>query len=117
MNRLLVLVAGLGASCVLQAAENTSSSSSSSAVATTLEPGKAYESCMTLAAGDKRHYSWKADGPVSFTLASREADKPLVKRERMRGDGGTFIAKAAQDYCWTWTAGKKPARLEAKIAP
>ena len=116
MNRLLALVALLGASCALQAAETHSSSSSSSAVATTLEPGKPYESCMSLAPGDKRRWYWKADGPVDFDIRFADGDKVsyAVRRERMRGDGGTFVSKAARDYCWTWRA-PKPTRLEAKI--
>jgi len=114
MDRLLALVAGLGASFALGAAETTSSSSS--AVATTLEPGKAYESCMTLGPGDKRRWYWKSDGPVDFDIRFADGDKVsyAVKRERMRGDGGMFVAKAAHDYCWTWRA-PKPTRLEAKI--
>src|SRR3954462_8988553 len=118
MNRLLALLAVLGASCALQAAEtsSSSSSSSSSAVATTLEPGKPYESCMSLGAGDKRRWYWKADGPVDFDIRFTDGDKVAyaVKRERMRGDGGTFAPKAAHDYCWTWRASKRT-RLEAKI--
>jgi hypothetical protein len=117
MNRLLALLAVLGASCALQAAETTSSSSSSaSAVATTLEPGKPYESCMSLAPGDKRRWYWKSDGPVDFDIRYADGDNVsyAVKRERMRGDGGTFAPKAAHAYCWTWRAAK-PTRLEAKI--
>jgi hypothetical protein len=114
MNRLFALLAVLGASCALQAAETTSSSSS--AVATTLEPGKPYASCMTLAPGDKRRWYWKADGPVDFDIRYGDGNDVsyAVKRERMRGDGGTFAPKAAHEYCWTWRA-PKPTRLEAKI--
>lgn len=120
MDRLLALLIGLGASCALHAAANTpsstSSSSSSSAVTTTLEPGKPFESCMTLGPGDKRNWYWKAEGPVDFDIRSTDGDQVTyaVKRERMRGDGGTFAPKAAHDYCWTWRA-SKPTRLEAKI--
>lgn len=117
MNRLLAGLIAAGASCALHAAE-TSSSSSSSAVVTTLGPGKPYEACMSLAAGDKRSYYWKADGPVDFNIHFHEGDKVdyAVKRERMRGDGGTFAARAAHDYCWTWSA-TKATKLEAKIQP
>src|SRR4051794_33538236 len=118
MNRLLALLAVLGASCALQAAEtsSSSSSSSSSAVATTLEPGKPYESCMTLGAGDKRNWYWKADGPVAFDIPFHDGDNvpSAVKRERMRGDGGPFPPKPAHDYCGSWRA-PKATRLEAKI--
>jgi len=38
-----------------------------------------------------------------------------VKRQAMRGDGGSFKAKVAQDYCWMWTARDKPAKVEGAI--
>ena len=73
---------------------------------------------MTLGAGDQRRWYWKADGPVDFNIHSHEDGKETyaVKRERMRGDGGTFSAKTAQEYCWIWSA-PKPTKLEAKIQP
>jgi hypothetical protein len=116
MQRLIATLAALGASCLVHAAE--SSSSSSSAVSTTLEPGKPYEACMSLAAGDKRRWYWKADAPVDFDIQSADGDKVTyaLRRNRMRGDGGTFVARAAQQYCWKWTA-PKPAKLDAKIEP
>ena len=118
MSRLHAGLAALAASAALLAAQAASSSSSSAAVATTLAPGKPYEACMTLGAGDQRRWYFKADGPVDFNIHYHEGDKVTyaVKRDGMRGDGGTFAAKAAQDYCWMWSA-SKPAKLEAKIAP
>lgn len=117
MLRLLAGLAALAASGTLLAAQ-TSSSSSSAAVVTTLEPGKSYEACMTLGAGDQRRWYFKADAPVDFNIHYHEGDQVTyaVKRDRMRGDGGTFVAKTAQDYCWTWTA-SKPTKVEAKVAP
>jgi hypothetical protein len=116
MMRLAVGLAALAAAAGVQAAESTSSSSV--AVATTLEPDKPHEACMALAAGDKRRWYWKADVPVDFTIHFHDNGvmRDLVKRERMRGDGGTFTAKDAGAYCWTWRAAK-PAKLEAKIQP
>ena len=116
MLRLLAALAALAASGTLLAAESTSSSSSSVAVATTLAPGKPYEACMTLGAGDQRRWYFKADGPVDFNIHWQEGERVTyaVKRERMRGDGGIFVAKTAADYCWTWSA-PKPTRLEAKV--
>ena len=116
MNRLLALLAGIAAPCALQAAETIASSSSASAVATTLEPGKPCEACMTLGAGDKRNWYWKADAPVDFSIDYRDNGTMtgLVTRKSMRGDGGTFTARQPGAYCWTWRAAK-PAKLEAKI--
>ena len=117
MLRLLAGLVALAASGMVLAA-NSSSSSSSTAVATTLAPGKPYEACMTLGAGDQRRWYFRADGPVDFNIHYRDGEQVTyaVKRERMRGDGGTFAARTAQDYCWVWTA-SKPTKLEAKIAP
>jgi hypothetical protein len=85
--------------------------------AVTLEPGAMHEECATLAAGEKRSYYWKAAAPVDFNIHFHEGEKVSypVKREAMRGDGGTFVAKVAQDYCWMWTARDKPAKVEGKV--
>ena len=83
----------------------------------TLEPKKMHEECMKLQAGDKRKYYWRADGPVDFNIHYHEGREVFypVKRDGMRGDGGTFVAKIAQDYCWMWTARDKPVKLEGRI--
>ncbi|MGZ5065058.1 MAG: hypothetical protein ACXWG1_05880 [Usitatibacter sp.] len=82
-----------------------------------LAPGEMHEECMKLGAGDKRAYYWKATAPVDFNVHYHEgaAVSYPVKRDAMRGDGGTFVAKEAQDYCWMWTARDKPAKLEGRI--
>ena len=110
MDRLLALAAALAACGLACAAEPK-------AFKTELPPGADHEECMHLDKGDKRNYSWKSDAPVDFNIHYHEHDnaKFPVKREGMRGDGGTFEAKAAQDYCWMWTARDKRARLEGKI--
>ena len=83
----------------------------------TLEPGKVHEECARLEAGDKRGYHWKSNAPVDFNVHYHVGNDVFfpVKREGMRGDGGTFAAKTAQDYCWMWTARDKPARIEGRI--
>ena len=87
------------------------------AFSVTLQPGDMHEECLALAAGQKRGYSWKSDTPVDFNIHYHEAGKVSypVKRDAMRGDGGTFVAKIAQDYCWMWSARDKPAKLAGKI--
>ena len=77
-----------------------------------LEPGQSHEECEHLEAGDVRRWHWKADAAADFNIHFHEADKVrfAVKRSAMRGDGGTFTAKSAQDYCWMWTA--KAARVK-----
>jgi hypothetical protein len=117
MKRLLSAAWALGASCAL-AADPAASTSSTSAFDVTLQPGEHHEACMHLDAGDKRRWYFKSNAPVDFNIHVPDGDKIAypVKRERMRGDGGTFAAKTAGDYCWTWTA-KSPAKVEGRIEP
>ena len=110
MDRLLAFAAALAA-CGLACAAQPQSFKKQ------LEPGAEHEECMHLDKGDKRNYSWKSDAPVDFNIHYHEGESATfpVKREAMRGDGGTFEAKVAQDYCWMWTARDKKAKLEGKI--
>jgi 5-formaminoimidazole-4-carboxamide-1-beta-D-ribofuranosyl 5'-monophosphate synthetase len=81
-----------------------------------LQPGSVHEECMRLEAGQKRRYYWKSNAPVDFNIHFHRGDDVFhpVKRERMRGDGGTFTAKSGEDYCWMWTA-KAAAKIEGRI--
>ena len=82
-----------------------------------LQAKKAHEECVRLEAGQKRRYHWKSDAAVDFNIhyhSTTEAFYP-VKREGMRGDGGTFAAKTSEDYCWMWTARNGPAKIEGRI--
>ena len=82
-----------------------------------LQPKAMHEECVKLDAGEKRKYYWKSDAAVDFNIHYHEGQEVSypVKRDGMRGDGGVFTAKIAQDYCWMWTARDKPAKLEGKI--
>jgi len=77
-----------------------------------------HEECVHLAKGEKRNYSWRSDGPVDFNIHYHRGGKASypVQRDGMRGDGGTFVAKAADDYCWMWSARERPVKLEGRIA-
>ena len=82
-----------------------------------LEPQKIHEECMRVEAGGKRVYHWKSSTAVDFNIHYHR-DKDVffpVKRDAMRGDGGTFTAKTGEDYCWMWTARDKPAKVEGQI--
>jgi hypothetical protein len=116
MKRLLPGVFALGAACALAA----DPAAPLSPIDVTLQPGESHEACMHLEAGDKRKWYFKASAPLDFNIHYHDGDKVSypVKRDRMRGDGGTFAARVAQDYCWMWTTtGKTAARLEARIDP
>src|SRR4051812_22755002 len=82
-----------------------------------LAPGESHEECMTLAKDESRTYHWKSSGPVDFNVHYHDGPEAIypVKRQAMRGDGGSFKAKVAQDYCWMWTARDKPAKVEGAI--
>ena len=83
-----------------------------------LEPKQMREECVKLQAGEKRKYYWKSDAPVDFNIHYHEGADVFypVKRDGMRGDGGTFAAgKGTQDYCWMWTARDKAAKVEGRI--
>jgi len=116
MKRLPLLCVAFLA-CAVLAAE-PAKAPQPTAVQVTLEPGKVHEECARLESGDKRAWHWKSDTPVDFNIhyhAGREVFFP-VKRDAMRGDGGTFAAKTGEDYCWMWTARDKAAKVEARIA-
>jgi hypothetical protein len=88
-------------------------------VEVTLQPGKVHESCARLEKGERRRYHWKSTAPVDFNIHYHEGREVFypVKRDGMRGDGGAFAAKIAQDYCWMWTAKNAPATVTARIEP
>jgi hypothetical protein len=85
--------------------------------AVTLAPLATHEECVRVEAGEKRRYHWKSDAAVDFNIhhhRDAEVFYPL-KRDGMRGDGGTFAAKTGEDYCWMWTARNAPAKIEGRI--
>ena len=84
-----------------------------------LEAGRIHEECARLEAGEKRNYHWKADAPVDFNIHFHRGNDVTypVKRTAMRGDGGTFVARTGEDYCWMWTAREKPAKVTGAITP
>jgi hypothetical protein len=113
MNRLVALA--LAATCCSAFA----ASSGRQSVDVTLEPKKMHEECLRMEKGEKRHYSWKATGPVDFNIHYHEGPEVFypVKRDGMRGDGGTFTAKLATDYCWMWTARGAATKVTGRIDP
>lgn len=82
-----------------------------------LEPAKVHEECGRLEAGEMRRYYWKANAPVDFNIHYHRGGEVFfpVKRNAMRGDGGSFTARTAEDYCWMWTARNAPADIQGRI--
>jgi hypothetical protein len=110
------LLAALWALAAMGASSYASDREDVAVVKVELEAGKMHEECMRVEAGQRRRYSWKSSAPVDFNIHYHRGDEVFypVKRERMRGDGGTFTAKSAEDYCWMWTA-KDGAKVEGRI--
>lgn len=88
------------------------------AVDVTLAPKKVHEECARVEAGESRRWHWKSDAPVDFNIHYHRGNDVFfpVKRDGMRGDGGTFKARTGEDYCWMWTARDAAAKVEGRIA-
>ena len=117
MNRLLVLA--LAAACCGAFAASPDDTKAMQSVDVTLQPKKMREACLRMEKGDKRQYSWKSANAVDFNIHYHEGPEVFypVKRDGMRGDGGTFTAQVATDYCWMWTARDAAAKVTGRIDP
>ena len=114
MNRLPLLAALAFAAC----AHANPPAAGDVDVKVALEPKKVHEECARLEVGQSRKYHWKSDAPVDFNIHYHRGEKEVfypVKRDGMRGDGGTFTAKTGEEYCWMWTARNAPAKIEGRI--
>ena len=85
----------------------------------TLAAGEVHEECLHMNLNDWDKYEWKSDEPLDFNVHYHRGSKVYfpVKKSATKAEQGTFVAKSGEDYCWMWTAGKKPAKLEGRIAP
>ena len=115
MKRLPLIVAALAA---LAASAAQKPSDQPVAVAVELAPKKVHEECARLEAGQSRRWHWKSSAPVDFNIHYHRGEEVVfpIKRDAMRGDGGTFTAKSGEDYCWMWTARDKAAKVDGAIA-
>jgi hypothetical protein len=96
MKRLAVLACALHAALALADAPPKAEAV---AVSAALEPAKMHEECVRMEAGDKRMYHWKSSAAVDFNIHYHRGTEVFypVKRDGMRGDGGTFVAKTGED--------------------
>src|SRR5687767_9293047 len=113
MRRLCTLLA-IAAAPVLA---NTTAPATTLAVDVELAPKKVHEECARMEPGESRRWHWKSDAPVDFNIHYHRGKDVFfpVKRDAMRGDGGTFTAKTGEDYCWMWTAKDAAAKVEGRI--
>jgi hypothetical protein len=112
MKRLLVLLAAglsMPAAATVKVEEL--------AIDVTIAARKVHEECTRLEPGQSRRWHWKSTAPVDFNIHYHRGEEVFypVKRDGMRGDGGTFTAKTAEDYCWMWTARDAPTKIEGAI--
>ena len=114
MKRLLTLLCACGATA---AAASSAPPGDKLPVEANLAPRAIHEACVRLEAGQSRRWHWKSNQPVDFNIHYHRGDEVLypVKRDGMRGDGGTFTARTGEDYCWMWTARAAPTRVEGRI--
>ena len=112
--KLLCLLLALAA---LPANANPAAPAATLAVDVKLAPKKVHEECARMEASESRRWHWKSDAPVDFNIHYHRGNDVFypVKRDAMRGDGGAFTAKTAEDYCWMWTARNAPAKVEGLI--
>ena len=67
-------------------------------------PNAWYESCVTLAKGDRLLFSYTADPPTTFSIRRHigNAEVSYLVRERAREDSGTFFVAESEKYCLHW---------------
>ena len=114
MRRLCLLLAVATA----PALANPAAPDAALAVDVRLAPKKVHEECARMEAGESRRWHWKSDAPVDFNIHYHRGNDVFfpVKRDAMRGDGGTFTARTGEDYCWMWTAKDAAAKVEGRVA-
>jgi hypothetical protein len=112
------LLASLACSLAAAAAASPAVKSPELVVEVNLAPKKVHEECARLETGESRRWHWKSSAAVDFNIHYHRGDDVFfpVKRDGMRGDGGTFAAKTGEDYCWMWTARDAPVKVEGRIA-
>ena len=113
MRRLCALLCTIAA---IPAAASTVSTGNLT-VDVALPAKKVHEECTRMEAGESRRWHWKSNAPVDFNIHYHRGEEAFypVKRDGMRGDGGTFTAKTGEDYCWMWTARDAPTKIEGRI--
>ena len=67
-------------------------------------PNAWYESCVTLAKGDRLLFSYTADPPTTFSIRRHigNAEVSYLVRERAREDSGIFFVAESEKYCLHW---------------
>ena len=73
--------------------------------------------CVRLAVGDRVDWRYESNAPLHFDVSYREGNAvmaPVVRDESQNGSG-TFEARLAQDYCFTWEAGPPGAIISYRV--
>lgn len=71
----------------------------------TLAPGHTVEACTPLEKTQQVHWTFHADGNLSFALFHRIGKRPIYaeRRQRTRSLQGAFNPQQAVRHCWSWT--------------
>lgn len=79
-----------------------------------LAPGQTLEACAPLQTTQQVHWTFHADGNLSFALFHRIGKRPFYseRRQRTRSLQGQFKPQQAVRHCWAWTnAGSQSVQL------
>ncbi len=70
-----------------------------------LAPGYTLEACSPLEKTQQVHWTFHADGNLSFALFHRIGKRPFYaeRRQRTRSLQGVFTPQQAVRHCWAWT--------------
>ena len=88
-------------------------------ITTTLTGNAARKECLGLAAQQRLHYWYRADGPVDFAIQVVEGKDTLypVKKDKSVIGSGNYQAKSSNDYCMVWTnVARRPVTLSFEFA-
>ncbi len=80
-----------------------------------IEPGKSYEACMRLSAGDKIYYEFTSDSDLRFNIHYHEGKEVLypVPVKLISSEKAVFEPKSRKQYCMMWNnPGKETVELE-----
>jgi phosphodiesterase/alkaline phosphatase D-like protein len=79
-----------------------------------LPPYQVHEECASLHPGDRLFYRFESKAPLAFNIHYREGKAVVmpVTRERATADEGTFVPRAAHDYCLMWEAGAEGTTID-----
>jgi opacity protein-like surface antigen len=82
-----------------------------------IAPYEIFETCATLATGDRIDYRFEAKAPVAFEIYYKEGITFVapVSRSDVMESGGIYRATLDQRYCLRWEAGQQGALVDYRV--